>query len=212
MSCLIPFDDALISGPTMEPLDLAEVKKALRFTSTSEDTLLDTWISAARQMFEENTGRQLMTATRARTWRGTVDRCYELELPYPPLQEVESITYEDSAGDTAVLGDDSYEVVTGNDGATGRRGRVRLASNASWPTTRALTVQYVCGYGDAPGAVPELVRAALHLLVSHFHQFRSPVQQGVTLATVPLGLEMILNSFRYTALPKLPDVRGQVTT
>jgi len=60
---LIPSTLTLIEGPALEPLDLDQVKKHLRFGPTTEDTLLDGWISAARQYFEEQTGRQVMRAT-----------------------------------------------------------------------------------------------------------------------------------------------------
>ena len=38
---LVRYDDFLVTGPTMEPLDLDEVKKHLRFTATTEDTLAE---------------------------------------------------------------------------------------------------------------------------------------------------------------------------
>jgi uncharacterized phiE125 gp8 family phage protein len=149
--------DTLLVGPTVEPLDLAEVKKALKFTPTSEDTLLDVWIAAARQHFEEQTGRQVMTARRSR--RLSCAPCQrEIELPFPPLQEVISVTTDDENGDPVTFDAAEYDVVLANNGPTCPRGRIRLKPGAAWPTGGPITIEYLCGYGDAPGAVPELVR------------------------------------------------------
>lgn len=196
----ITYQDTLIDGPTIEPLDLAEVKKALKFTPTSEDTLIDMWISAARQYFEEQTGRQLLTARRSR--RLACAPCQRsIELPFPPLQSVVSVRSEDDDGDLTVFDASNYVVLTGNSGPTCPRGTVRLVSGASWPTG-ALTIEYLCGYGAATGDVPELAKAALYFLVGHFHKFRAEVQEiepGKSLAQLPIGAKSILESFKWSA-------------
>jgi uncharacterized phiE125 gp8 family phage protein len=206
--------DTLLVGPTVEPLDLAEVKKALKFTPTSEDTLLDVWIAAARQHFEEQTGRQVMTARRSRRLACAPSQ-REIELPFPPLQEVIGVTTDDENGDPVTFDAAEYDVVLANNGPTCPRGRIRLKPGAAWPTGGPITIEYLCGYGDAPGAVPELVRGALHLLVGHFHKFRSEVQEvdpGKSLAQLPFGASAILSAFKWSALEQVvPRYAGGAT-
>lgn len=207
--------DTLITGPTLEPLDLDEVKKHLRFSPTSEDTLLDTWISAARQYFEEQTGRQLLTAT----WERRLDAFPVglIELPHPPLQDVVSVTYLDDNGDTQTLDDDAY-VVTTPAGPQATRGFLEPAMGTSWPsagTTRGtVRVRYTAGYGDHPGDVPELVKGVLGLLVGHFHRWRAEVhetRQGTQISRLPFGVPELIAGFKYTALPVYPPMQWTVT-
>ncbi len=213
MRGVIDTTDSLITGPTVEPLDLDEVKKVLRFTSTSEDTLIDVWISAARQHFEEQTGRQLMTAT----WEYALDAFptdprnggnYQIEIPHPPLQGVTSLAYDDGSGVEQIMDPADY-VIRNESGSHCKRGRVVLAATATWPGTsgqpKSVRIRYQAGYGDAPGDVPELCKGALYFLVGHFHQFRAEVHAGdrFTIAKLPFGAEEILRGFRYSALPTL---------
>lgn len=209
MHGLIDTMDSLIVGPTREPLDLDEVKKHLRFGSTTEDTLIDAWISAARQHFEEQTGRQIMTAT-WEYWLAGSPYLGVVELPHPQLQSIVSITYDDSDGEEQTVSASDYAVAAPA-GPTCRRGRVSLGTGGSWPSitgdtkANAIRIRYKAGYGDTPGDVPELVKSALYLMVAHFHKFRAEVHEGTqgSLTQLPLGAEAILRNFKWSALPSL---------
>lgn len=203
--------DHLVAGPTVEPLDLDEVKKQRRFSSTSLDTLFDLWISASRQWFEEYTSRQTITATRER-WMDAFPCQRAIELPYPPLQSVVSVKYGPEGADEETLDADSYTVLAPS-GDRAVPGRIALVSGASWPTVtcqpKAVRIQYVCGYGNAPGDVPELVKAGLFWLVGHFHKYGEAVQDGsIALRELPLGVRMIFDGLKYSALPTLPPRRS----
>lgn len=196
---LIDYQDSLITGPIVEPLDLDEVKKFLKFGSTSEDTLIDMWIAAARQDFEEQTGRQLMTAT----WERWLDRGPDpgdIELPHPPLQSVVGVFYDDAAGVEQEWGVANY-LVRAPQGPTCERGRVTLLSGGSWPTvltqSKALRIRYLAGYGDAPGAVPELVKAALLNLVALSHRYRGSDDKP------SMAVASICRRFRMASVPTL---------
>lgn len=199
---LIKWDDYLVTGPTVEPLDLEEVKKHLRFTSTSEDTLLDVWISMARQYFETRTGLQLMTAT----WARTVDAMPTsglVELPKRPLQSVVSIASDDGSP-ASVLDASSYRVVIPS-GTVPAPGWVDL--QGGWTGTRG-RIEYLAGFGDAPGAVPELIRGALLVLVGYFHKYRAEAHDVTTkVAEIPLGAELIMRQYRYAGRTQVPPMR-----
>lgn len=204
--------DSLIVAPKVEPLDLDEVKKQRRFTPTTLDTMFDLWISAARQQFEEATGRQCITAT----WEYWLEACPTgsvIELPHPPLQSVVGIFYDDDdASPVEQTVDPLTYSVSAPAGPYATRGRVTLASGGSWPTVperpNGLRIRYTAGYGDAPGAVPELVRASLYYLVGHFHKFGEEVQEATnTLVQLPIGFQLLMQGFKYSALPTLPPVR-----
>jgi hypothetical protein len=69
-----------------------------------------------------------------------------IDLPYPPVQSVSSITYVDTAGTTQTLASTVYTLYNNGDYAY-----IDLAYNQQWPTTQALidepiTVTYVHGF------------------------------------------------------------------
>lgn len=196
MRSLIQTQDSLITGPTLEPLDLEEVKKDLKFTATSEDTLIDMWISSARVHVEGETGRQLITAT-WELWLSGFPDIGIIELPHPPLQSVVSVTYGG-----AELAADQYVVVPPR-GPLCRCGSVHLISGASWPTytaqAQAIKVRYVAGYGDTPSAVPEDIRHALFALVSTQFRWRETLSDKAA-SEVP-GVPGILRRYRQATYP-----------
>lgn len=208
MRALIPTTLTLIDGPEMEPLDLAQVKRHLRFSTTAEDTLLDGWIAAARQYFEEQTGRQVMQAT----WELWLDGFPEgrIELPKPPLLEVVSVGYVGSDGDVVAVDAADYTVMAPA-GPQAPPGWVQLGYGGTWPIPQdvagAVRIRFKAGYGAAQGDVPELVRTLLYLLVANFHKYRADTVETrfeSAVSTLPLSAEVFMRSFKYTALPKYP--------
>jgi uncharacterized phiE125 gp8 family phage protein len=204
----VPLDalDTVIEPPACELLGLDEVKVQRRFPSTTLDSLFVIWIAASRQWFEEYTGRQTITCTRER-WLSTFPAQPIIELPYPPLQQVLSITYGPEGVDEITLDPTTYDVLAPA-GERATRGRVVLKSGTSWPTVtpaaKAVRVRYVCGYGDAPGDVPDIVKAALFWLVGHFHKYGEAVNEGLhanALQELPLGVNVIFDGLKYSALP-----------
>jgi uncharacterized phiE125 gp8 family phage protein len=202
-------EDSLIIPPRLEPLDLEEVKKQRRVTATSLDTLFDLWIPAARQLFEEQTGRQLMTAT----WETRLDcgpsGCV-IELPHPPLQAVLSIVFDDATGIEQTFDASAYTVIAPS-GPYARRGRVVLVSGATWPTG-PMRIRYRAGYGDAIGDVSELIRYALMMLVGHFHKYGEEVSEArANILQLPIGAKSVMDALKYTALPTISLTRSSAS-
>lgn len=203
-------EDSLIVPPPLEPLDLEEVKKQRRFSSNSLDTLFDLWIGAARQHLEEQTGRQLITAT----WETRLDAFPGhgvIELPHPPLQDVISVVYDDADGVEQTLDATNYHVITPS-GAYARRGRIVLLAGLTWPAvvdrSGLIRIRYHAGYGDKPGSVSELTRYALLMLVGHFHKFGEEVNEArANVLQLPLGAKAVMEALKWSALPTVPLTR-----
>lgn len=181
----------IYSAPEVEPMLKAEAKAYLRIDGTNEDTLVDSLIIAARQQAETFTGRALCT----QTWDLVLDQFpgddAPIDVPLPPLQSVTSITYLDTNGTTQTLSSSVYIVDSKNE-----PGRIALAVGESWPDTQAdrinaVTVRFVCGYGAAD-AVPEGIKTAIKLLVSHWFEHREPVVVGSISSELPQSVEMLL--------------------
>lgn len=199
--------DRLIAGPTAEPISLTAVKSHLRWTSTAEDGLLNSWIAAARQHFEEQTGRQILTAT-WEYWLPYAPTATEIELPHPPLQAIESVTYDQSTSPAVELDATDYTMFAPAY-PTCPRGRLVLNDGVSWPALGAtpypLRIRYRAGYlGGSPTDVPDLILAVLYLMVEHFHARRS---DGFGMV-----IDAMLRNFKYSAMPTLQPRREVVTT
>ncbi len=150
---------ALVIGPQSEPVAIAEAKLHARITITSEDSMIQELIIAARQFAESFTRRRLIT----QTWDGLLD-CFPawgIEMPHAPLISVTSIQYIDTAGGLQTLNPTTYVV-----DVKSSPGRITPAFGQTWPPTRtelnAVTIRFVCGYGNA-SAVPDSIKNAMKL-------------------------------------------------
>jgi uncharacterized phiE125 gp8 family phage protein len=157
-----------VTEPVVEPVSLAEAKLHMRVEVTEDDALIAGLITAAREHLESTSRPQLAMLTQ--TWRYVADAWPTgdtLELRPWPLQSVTSIKYTSDAGVEATLASSNYVVDIYSE-----PGRVRLKSTATWPSTtlaalNGLVVEFVAGYGDTPGDLPQRLRQAVLLLVGH---------------------------------------------
>jgi uncharacterized phiE125 gp8 family phage protein len=189
-------EDILVTPPSVEPLDLEEVKKQRRFSATSLDTRFDMWVSAARQQFEEETYLQLITATRL-----FLMDCFPVQdvitFWRAPVQAIVSIAYGETGSPETLMDVADYEVFPTalTAGPYPNPGGVRLVTGASWPTMTddrpgAVRITYRAGFGDAPGAVPEAIHYALMQYVGDFHQYAEN-QSEKSASLLPIGAGMV---------------------
>lgn len=165
---------SLVTPSEGEVLDLAAAKVHLREFGDTQNALIESLIGAAREIFEQETGRQLLTAT----WEMHLDRFPAghdpIRIPRPPLAEVVSITYVDSAGATQTWSDTEY-TVRALTGTFARQGQITPKPDNQYPTTRAVpgavTIRFTCGYGAAKD-VPPAHKAALKVLLTELFENR----------------------------------------
>jgi uncharacterized phiE125 gp8 family phage protein len=153
----------LVTPPLANPVSLEEAKEHLRVTGTAEDTYIGSLISAATEAVQVATRRQLGPAT-----FDLLLGCFPagaIELPYPPLQGVESVTYVATDGTEKELAGYQTDIPGG---------RILPAYRSGWPLTRdvpsAVTVRFVAGYPT--GETPYSIRAAILLLVAGLYENR----------------------------------------
>lgn len=182
----------LVQAPTEEPVSLEEAKRHCRVDDDFEDDMIGGYITAAREWFEVALDRQLVTARWSVSY--PVFPGWALELPYPPLRSIVSITYKDVGLITQTLDSDVYNVIT-----TRTPGILQLADGQSWPPTgihpEAVTITFESGYGGAAN-VPRLVKHGILLLAGHWYANREPVVIGTISATLDHTLESIVSATR----------------
>jgi len=122
--------NVIITEPEVEPLSLVEAKAHLVVEHDEDDSLIASYVKAARRACEMMQWRSYITQTREeRLDRFGHGVC--IGLPYGPVQSITSIKYTDTAGVEQTLSADNYSL----DSATGR---VVLGYGLSWPITREI--------------------------------------------------------------------------
>jgi uncharacterized phiE125 gp8 family phage protein len=188
---------ARVSGPSVEPLTLAEVKAHLRVTHSDEDDLITAYAVAARQWCEEYTRRSFIDTT----WRMTMDSFTgdddgSIWIERADVRSITSVVYTDSSGTQQTVAASVYAA------QTGAPGRVYLRSGASWPTPAqtpaSVSITFVAGYGAAASDVPRTVKSAILLMAANLYENREPVAVGASVSSLPLSVESLLWSERWS--------------
>lgn len=162
----------LITGPTVEPIDLATLKAWCRIDVTAEDTLLETLcIPAARTDCENAIGRVLLS----QTWEVVLDGWpsqQSIKLPAAPAIAITSVKYIDTDGVEQTLSGSAYMLDKDSE-----PGWVLPAYGTTWPeamdTANAVRVRYTAGYGTAATAVPHPLRVWVALRAAALWENRS---------------------------------------
>ena len=187
----------LITGPSVEPISLNEVKAQLRIDGSADDTLLTSYIAAARAYDESTTGLALNTQTWEMTLHDWPYGSNPIVLPKQPVQSITTITYADQANQTQTLASSVYEI-----DVTRTPAFITLTENSDWPDIydkqAAITIRFVAGYGATAASVPEPIRQAMLLLVGHWYANREQVTlgAGLTATQLPLGMDALLQPFK----------------
>lgn len=181
----------LVSGPSSEPLTLAEAKGWVRVTEGADDGLLQSLIVSARLAVEAATNRVLLT----QQWRLTLDAWPSsgmLPLPLTPVRAISRVRVLDGAG---VARDAALSLFTLD--ASVDRARIILGAPLPAPgvPNGGVSVELVVGYGDVASAVPEPLRLAMRHLVACWYANR-----GDGAATVPASISAMLAPYRIRRL------------
>ena len=211
----------LITPPASEPVTLAEAKLHARIQHDEDDALVASLIVAARRHCETCLKSALVTQTWTLyldsfpSAGGYYNRAVRelwpslgglpsglgfypgmipnstgvVDIPMPPLQSITGVKYYDFSGTLQTVPPSTYNV------SLGTPGRIQPAYSKVWPISRptidSVQITFVAGYGDA-SAVSENVRTAMKMLVCHWYENRSAVEQG-QYGTVPMAVDALLS-------------------
>jgi uncharacterized phiE125 gp8 family phage protein len=156
------------TGPTTEPLTLAEAKLHCRIPESEKghDEILVELVRSAREQVENDTQQALLTQTFT---LGIENFPGDGRIPVPmkPLQSVTSITYYDSGNSQQTLSSSVYGVNTAER-------LIYREYNQSWPSYTGkpggIVVTFVAGYGDSAAEVPSILKHAMKLQISKWFE------------------------------------------
>lgn len=199
----MPIGLRLATPPASEPIDVPTAKAHLRVDVADDDPLITNLIASARDYFERETDRRLVT----QTWDQVMDSFPiwpdPLELKLGPVQSVTSVTYVDSTGATQTWAPANYVAEI-----AGEPARIQPAFAKLWPTSSlqtigAVTVRYVVGYASA--AVPKLYNEAVLGLIGHWYENRETVAVADTARVAAVEVPLMLHEqIRRCRVPWVP--------
>ncbi|MDD4775432.1 MAG: head-tail connector protein [Syntrophomonas sp.] len=158
-------------------------------TYTTEDTLLNGLIQAAREYAQGYQNKAYYT----QTWEAVLDKWPTedyIEIPLPPLAGVTSIKYKDADGTESTWDSGKYIVDTDR-----FIGRVVLASGETWPENNlypagAIRIRFVCGYSTTTD-IPQIVKQAILLLAAFWYENReTAADKGMS--EIPFTIKALL--------------------
>lgn len=194
-----PADEAEILN--ILPLATFKAEFRIRHNIADENTRMTNAIKEAYYRLDGPTG-WLNRAILEQQWKGFVDDFDdEIEVPLPPIQQVDTVRYRDEDGDWQTLSTDVYGVDT-----SGLFARIYLKKDQSWPDVYAdpasVEITFTAGWGDGATVLTSayMVSKAMKLLAGHYYHNPTPTFVEPRLVEVPrkiqYGLENILGQIR----------------
>lgn len=182
----------LTSGPSLEPITVAEAKAHLRLDATVEDILIASLILTSRLHIEAALGLALIT----QSWRLQLDAWPTGAAVTLPLHPVSSLT---SVRTTAADGTVASLPSTATLLDPGPPARI-IRTGPTWPQVTApasgIALTFVAGFGPAAADVPAPIRHALLLLVAHWFEHRDPIEIGEPDTAIPKAVSDLLRPYR----------------
>ncbi len=183
---------------TIAPAEvLIDLQEAIRFCRAPENDApttmtISSFVQAATDHIDGYSGilgRALVT----QTWRQDFGWfCSKNRLPLEPVQSIIGVTYYDGSNVQQTLATSVYQMLTDARGTY-----VTLKPDQSWPSTYsrpdAISITAVYGYGAA-SAVPQAIKQAALMLVSHWNENREAV--GGSMSVVPFAVDALLSPYR----------------
>tara|TARA_R100001594_G_scaffold40312_1_gene72141 strand:- start:3487 stop:4005 length:519 start_codon:yes stop_codon:yes gene_type:complete len=156
-------------------LTTAELKAQMRVDSSTEDTLIDGYGSAAQKYIEDRT-RQTATTSQ---WQ-IETRAYVITLPIGNLTGIVAVDAIDKTGAVSAVTD--YRINSTTSLAT-----VVIGSGVAEADFR---IRW-----NAETANPEQMKQCIAMLAAHWYERRESVVSGTISAPAPHGLDMLCDSF-----------------
>jgi len=181
----------LLTAPALEPLTLDEVKLHLRIDGSSDDALIMETLKAARQYCELACDTKLIT----QLWRqfaSEIPSNRNILIALRPVQSVEQVVIYDRSGNPTTL-DGQQFMLHRDDHQT----IVRISTEV--PLEMGLNgaeIDLKVGMGDLGVDVPDVLKRATLLLVTHWYEFRGAVSPSAQPVSLPPGFEVLLAPYK----------------
>jgi uncharacterized phiE125 gp8 family phage protein len=187
----------LLTPPALEPVSLADARHFLRVEHDDDDDVISALIAAARLQVEAQTRRALI----AQDWRLVRDvwpASGRLPMLPAPLIQVTAIRVFAADGTPATLDVEDFVVDTVSAPA------LLMFQRGTPPVPGQLTagveIDITAGYGEEAEDVPEPLRQAIRILVSHWYENRAVIAASGEVAAIPHSVSSLIAPYRVLSL------------
>lgn len=184
---------ALLEGPGVEAIALADVKAHLRLDAAveSEDEYLSSLIVIAREHLERDLGLCLID----QSWRLYLEDWPKngvISLCRFPAKAIDKLVIYDSEGVAVDVTSGGHHLYRHK---SPPRLQLSLAARALFSGNGA-ELDFIAGFGEAASDVPDSLKRAMLLHVAHMYAFRGVTTLEDQPASIPSGYERLVAPFR----------------
>ncbi len=205
------------TAPAAYPVSLTEAKTQLRIVAadTTYDTEITRLITAATQWIERRYGISLITQTRVqyqdnfyekypiyRNFLGPYYSRFPVTLLNPPVQSITSLKYYDVNSVQQSLTETTDYVYTGKMAPTVGAQDIeipRIYPVSSWPVFKwipdTIQIEYKAGFGDDSTFVPEVIKTAILMVLSHFFENRMEEITGERIGVFEMTIDRVMSTY-----------------
>lgn len=186
----------LLQSPSAEPLTLAEAKAHLMLDTGSEDALVQSLITIAREHLERVSGLCLISQ-KHRLYLDCLPADGMVQLARGPLVRVDAIRIYDGFGQATTL---SLAGLVYDRG--GPPARIVLPETALQPgrALNGIEVDVTTGFGETGVDVPGTLKRAMLLHIGQMYLVRGAIALSDQPAVLPDGYERLIAPFRLRRL------------
>ncbi|MEM1376195.1 MAG: head-tail connector protein [Pseudomonadota bacterium] len=179
----------LLTPPAVTPVTLEEAKAHLRVTHADEDTLISDLIETAARFMADNDGICCIH----QTWRYYVgDVGLQRRLHRFPIARLDGAVGYDVDGNASAIPADEIKLDYRTRPAALCFAGVRAANGAD--------VDIVFGFGETAVDVPDTLRRAILVLVTHWYEFRGAVAPKDQPVSLPEQYNRLIAPYRVVGL------------
>ena len=181
----------LLEGPEAEVLSLSEVKAHLKIEHEAEDDYLNALIVTAREHLERDTGLCLMM----QAWRLYLDDWPKdgvISLCHFPVSAIEKLVIFDTEGVAVDATSGGHQLLRHK---MPPQLRLSRAARALFSGNGA-ELDFIAGMSEAASDVPDGLKRAMLLHVSHMFAFRGVTTLEDQPASIPSGYERLIAPYR----------------
>jgi uncharacterized phiE125 gp8 family phage protein len=185
----------LLTGPAAEPLSLGEAKAFLRVEHSDDDQVITALIAGARTHIEAQSQAALIT----QSWRIVLDRWPRhgrIIVRPGPLKSLNAARVYDFNGNAHAIDTQGFVPDRGASALAFVPWAVPVPGRAA----AGIELDVIIGFGDAAADVPDSLRHAIRLLVSHWYENRGLVGAGGQIAVLPSTVAALIAPYRMLSL------------
>ena len=181
----------LVTGPSSEPITLAEAKLYLRVDDSTEDALITAIITAARRKFENDTYHYLMPQTWELYLNQNEINAEQISINKSDITAISSVKYYDQSNTQQTLSANDYQTAI-----QGRPYSIQLTTVPQvYNRLEAMVIRFTLGYTNA-AAVPEDIKTAIKTIIGTLYENRQTIVTGTQVNEVPDTYKFIMENYR----------------